>query len=52
MYCPRCGSDRLNFMPWLGMVYECYDCKYRGPVAVGKIEKLKTLKNREKSKKA
>jgi DNA-directed RNA polymerase subunit RPC12/RpoP len=37
MECPKCKSKNLNFLPWLGYIYECRDCGYRGPVAV-KIE--------------
>ncbi|HLC59021.1 MAG TPA: hypothetical protein VJH34_00680 [archaeon] len=33
----------MKFMPWLGMIYECIDCGYRGPLAVSKIEKVKKI---------
>ncbi len=57
MYCPRCGNKGMNFLPWLGTIYECTNCGYRGPLALGKIERLdrdatKTLKNEEKRKKS
>jgi len=34
--CPMCGSSDLNFKPWLGIVYECRGCGWRGPLALRK----------------
>jgi len=38
MQCPKCKSENLNFLPWLGMIYECKDCGYRGPLVIEKKE--------------
>jgi C4-type Zn-finger protein len=32
--CPKCGGKNLNFLPWLGMIYECRKCHYRGPLTI------------------
>lgn len=32
--CPKCKSTSIKFLPWLGMIYECKDCGYRGPVVI------------------
>ncbi|MEM5772803.1 MAG: hypothetical protein QXL86_01070 [Candidatus Aenigmatarchaeota archaeon] len=37
--CPNCKSRNIKFMPWLGMIYECKDCGYRGPIAIKKKTK-------------
>lgn len=34
LQCPKCKSKDMNFLPWLGMIYECRNCGYRGPIAV------------------
>jgi len=36
--CPKCGSKNLNFLPWLGLFYECRDCGWRGVLAIKKKE--------------
>ncbi len=33
-FCPRCGSKNMNYMPWLGEIYTCRDCGYRGALIV------------------
>ncbi len=32
--CPICGDDDLIYLPWLGQIYECRKCGYRGPVVL------------------
>ena len=32
--CPMCGSKNLKYMPWLGEIYECKDCGFRGSFVV------------------
>jgi DNA-directed RNA polymerase subunit RPC12/RpoP len=32
--CPKCGSENLNYEPWLGEIYECRDCGYRGVLVI------------------
>jgi len=36
MECPVCKNKRMNFLPWLGMIYECKKCGYRGPLVIRK----------------
>ena len=43
MECPACRSKKMNLLPWLGIIYECPKCGYRGPVALEK----KKIKNRK-----
>jgi|GEM_PF-5102319 hypothetical protein len=31
----------MVFLPWLGMIYECKQCGYRGPIALSEIKKMK-----------
>ena len=39
--CPRCGSESLEYQPWLGEIYQCKDCGYRGSFIIedGKLSK-------------
>lgn len=37
--CPKCKSRYLNFMPWLGLIYECRKCGWRGPLVITKRKK-------------
>lgn len=30
--CPNCGSNNITFNPWLGQIWTCQHCGYRGPV--------------------
>jgi len=30
--CPQCGSENITFNPWLGQMWTCQHCGYRGPV--------------------
>jgi len=30
--CPQCGSDNITFNPWLGQIWTCQHCGYRGPL--------------------
>ena len=32
--CPKCGSKDLKLLPWLGMIYECKKCGWRGVLVV------------------
>jgi hypothetical protein len=32
--CPKCGSDNLSYNPWLGQIWTCQRCNYRGPVGL------------------
>ncbi|MEK6909862.1 MAG: hypothetical protein AABW61_02165 [Candidatus Aenigmatarchaeota archaeon] len=36
MQCPKCRSKDLNFLPWLGLIYECRKCGLRTPVTITK----------------
>jgi len=33
-FCPRCGSKNLNYTPWLGEIYVCRACGYKGALVV------------------
>jgi DNA-directed RNA polymerase subunit M/transcription elongation factor TFIIS len=33
-FCPKCGSENLNYEPWLGEIYECRNCGYRGVLVI------------------
>jgi len=33
-FCPKCGSENLNYEPWLGEIYVCRDCGYRGVLVI------------------
>ncbi|MEM5793719.1 MAG: hypothetical protein QXS48_04395 [Candidatus Aenigmatarchaeota archaeon] len=37
--CAICRSKDLNYLPWLGQVYECRNCGYRGPLFIEKKKK-------------
>ncbi|MEM5801855.1 MAG: hypothetical protein QXQ18_00505 [Candidatus Aenigmatarchaeota archaeon] len=41
MICPKCKKPELKFLPWLGLIYECQNCGYRGPLKVEKENKKK-----------
>ncbi|MFH1229495.1 MAG: hypothetical protein V1678_03665 [Candidatus Aenigmatarchaeota archaeon] len=30
--CPKCGSENMTYNPWLGQIWSCQHCNYRGPV--------------------
>ena len=32
--CPRCKSADISLVPWLGMIYECKNCGYKGPLVL------------------
>ena len=51
-YCPKCKSKDLNFMPWLGLIYECRKCGWRGPVVVHKVVRKKAVSKKITSKRA
>lgn len=40
--CPRCKSKKLIFLPWLGLIYQCKKCGYKGPVFIKKLKSKKT----------
>jgi uncharacterized Zn finger protein (UPF0148 family) len=44
--CPNCGSSLMSFNPWLGQMWTCQHCGYRGPV-----ELVEDGKQSEKDKK-
>ena len=44
-FCPRCGSKNLNYTPWLGEMYICRDCSYRGALIVEDGEIADAIKN-------
>jgi len=50
LICPNCKKENLNFMPWLGLIYECRECGWRGPLAISRLvsEKQKGRKKDEK----
>jgi Zn ribbon nucleic-acid-binding protein len=43
--CPRCKSKDLIFLPWLGLIYICRKCGYKGPLI---LEKKETNKHASK----
>ena len=43
MRCPKCGNERANFIPWLGIMWECKKCGYRGPLGLSD-KKIKITK--------
>ena len=45
-FCPLCGSKSLNYMSWLGEIYVCRDCGYRGALIVEDGEIAEALKNK------
>jgi len=49
VHCPKCKSKDLNFMPWLGLIYECRNCGWRGPVVVrkGKLGRGRKVSSRK-----
>jgi hypothetical protein len=38
--CPQCGSENLTFNPWLGQIWTCQHCGYRGPLDLVENGKL------------
>lgn len=34
MQCPRCGNPRIHYWPWLGQMWNCRACGYRGALVV------------------
>jgi len=32
--CPKCKSEDLEYVPWLGQIWICKKCGYKGPVVV------------------
>ena len=49
-YCPKCGSKNLNYMPWLGELYECRDCSYKGPLVIEDGDIAEAIKNEFETK--
>ena len=45
--CPKCKSKHLKYLPWLGEIYECKKCGYRGPLTLEKLTKRKNFKSRK-----
>jgi len=47
IYCPRCGSDDMKWnQPWLGQIYDCRNCGYRGSLVVQNGELAKRLRRK------
>lgn len=47
LYCPKCGSDKLRWtQPWLGKIYDCQECGYRGSLVVQDGELAGKLRKR------
>ncbi len=47
MQCPRCGNPRIHYWPWLGQMWNCRACGYRGALVVEDLsEKMRVLLNR------
>jgi len=43
--CPKCKGTELIILPWLGVIYQCKKCGYRGPLTIEKrTRKTKKLK--------
>ena len=39
MLCPVCKKgDKLAYKPWLGEMWECKNCNYRGPLIIEDLE--------------
>jgi transposase-like protein len=38
--CPQCGSENITFNPWLGQIWTCQHCGYRGPIDLTEDGKL------------
>lgn len=36
MICPKCRKEQLLYKPWLGQIWECRSCGYRGPLFLEK----------------
>ncbi len=49
--CPNCGSKRLVYLPWLGQIYECKDCGYRGSLVIALLSGSKNTLHTNKRKK-
>ncbi|MBU5558058.1 MAG: MGMT family protein [Candidatus Aenigmatarchaeota archaeon] len=32
--CPKCKQQTLLYMPWLGQIWDCKNCGYRGPLVI------------------
>jgi len=32
--CPLCKSDSINYQPWIGQMWVCQNCGYRGPIII------------------
>ena len=30
--CPKCGSTLMTYNPWLGQMWTCQHCGYKGPI--------------------
>jgi len=50
--CPHCKSKNIKYDPWIGQMWRCPDCNYRGPLVIetdgdlkDNIEKERILKD-------
>jgi Zn ribbon nucleic-acid-binding protein len=43
--CPKCKSKDLILLPWLGLIYECKKCGYKGPVFIKKVKKQRASRH-------
>ena len=34
MQCPKCRSEDITYLPWIGQLWECKKCGYRGPLVL------------------
>ena len=32
--CPKCKSKNLKYVPWLGQIWICKSCGYKGPLII------------------
>lgn len=39
LLCPARKSDHVNYLPWLGQIYDCPKCGWRGPLVITAEEK-------------
>jgi len=47
MQCPRCGNPRIHYWPWLGQMWNCRACGYRGALVVEDVDaKMRQLLRR------
>jgi len=40
--CPQCGSPNIVSLFWLGDIYECRNCGYRGPIVIKRLRRSRS----------